>query len=91
MLVFSHWPVPGVAGSMRSGLGRVACWPALVSGTTGRLKITVMGESTLTSWLPSAGWLLVTCRKPTALKRRSTGAASGSAVALLASWLTETR
>ena len=83
--------MPGVAGSMRSGLGRPACWSTPVNGTTGRLKITVIGESTLTSSLPSAGWLLVTSRKPTASKRRSTGATSGSPPLLCASWLTETR
>jgi len=62
MLVLTHVPRPASVGVMTSGWGSASWSAALVRGTTGRLKATVIVPSAGTSAAPSTGWVLDTAR-----------------------------
>src|SRR5207248_3510641 len=84
MLVLSHSPLPLAGGSSSSGLGNEAWSAREVSGTTGRLNITVMAERTSASAASGAGKTWVTSKKPTVSALNETGAGSAKPAEFLA-------
>src|SRR5689334_9095100 len=84
MLVLSHSPLPVTGGSSTSGLGSEAWSASEVSGTTGRLNMTVMAERTSASAASGAGSTWVTSRKPTVSALKETGCGSARPAEFLA-------